>query len=224
MSAAGLSLADLTARGHDGFVLGPLSFAVADGAMLCVLGRAGSGKSLLLRALAGLVPVEGAVARAGRPALQFQRDGLADDESVLDNVARACTARGLSDALDRARAALAHVGLAGKEHAAPRRLSGGQRRRVGLARALAVDAPLLLLDDPTAGLDPHTADEVAALFSPRPGRVVVVATHDVDGLARRATHTLLLDAGRMLSFAPRGAPLPDAFAPFQPRAHTELPW
>jgi ABC-type nitrate/sulfonate/bicarbonate transport system ATPase subunit len=220
----------LTVRGHDGFVLGPLSFSAPDGALVCVLGRAGSGKSLLLFALAGLVPHAGAVRVPGAVSLQFQRDALVDDESVIENVESACRARSVPDPGARARHALAQVGLEGKEHARPRQLSGGQRRRVGLARALAVDAPLLLLDDPTAGLDPRTSDEVSALFQPRTGRIVVVATHDVDGLARRATHTLILDAthegARALSFSARGhAPaLPESLAAFAPRVQTELPW
>lgn len=223
-----LAVTDLRVGGHDGFVLGPLTFSVPDGAFLVVLGSAGSGKSLLLAALAGLVESSGSILAPSPVAMQFQRDALVDDEDVFTNVAACCVARGVQHPEARAHAVLEAVGLAEQMSASPRKLSGGQRRRAGLARALAVPSRLLLLDDPTAGLDPRTAREIAALIAPGAGRVVVCATHDVDGLVPRASHRIILertgDGGRLTDGpAAADAPTPAALAQFAPRA-LELAW
>jgi ABC-type multidrug transport system ATPase subunit len=228
---SGLVVDGLRAHGRDGFAIGPLSFAVAPGEALAVVGPAGAGKTLLLKALAGLVPCSGVRERPSPVAMQFPRDALVDDETVLENVRACCTARSVADPDGAARAALTAVGLGARLAAAPRTLSGGQRRRAGLARALAVQPGLLLLDDPTAGLDPKTASEVAQLFLGDPRRVVVFSTEDVDALVPRASAVLVLPAPGSASprapfVGPPAALAGDAeLAAFAPRAGLrELPW
>lgn len=195
MSTA-LTLSGFWCRGRSGFTLGPVDVALGAGEVLVVLGPAGSGKSLLIAGLAGLAPVAGQLTLAAdgaRPsvAMVFQNAALDDGASALENVARAATAARVAAPFDAARAALASVGLAAAMHKHPRALSGGMRRRAAIARALVVRPTLLLLDDPTAGLDPRTAAEVLELAW-RAAPLTVVATHDVDGLAPRADRVLVL--------------------------------
>lgn len=184
------------ARGRGGLVLGPLHFELRTGGALAVLGTAGSGKSLLLAALAGLVPHTGELVREGLLAMVFQRDALDDSVTAVENVVLAARARGIPDPEEAARAALTRVGLGDDLHKLPRALSGGMRRRVGIARALAVSPDVLLADDPTAGLDPETAHEVLALLLGSSARSVVIATQDVDVVLPRVQAALVLDNGK----------------------------
>lgn len=190
------------ARGRTGFVLGPLSFDVTPGGPLAVLGATGSGKSLLLSALAGLVPCVGDLVREGRVAMVFQRDALDDGLSALENVAQAVCALGSTDPDGLARDALARVGLQGDIDKLPRELSGGMRRRVGIARALAVSPEVLLADDPTAGLDPETSREVLGLLLSSAAKSVVIATQDVDVVLPQVPVALVLEQGRQAWLGP----------------------
>lgn len=235
----------LSSVGRQGLVLGPVSFRVDDGDVLGVVGAAGSGKSLLLATLAGLVSapaarsrrhhprVSGEVRRSGSLALVFQRDALDDGRSALDNVALAAAARGVPSPLEAARRALERVSLGGDLHKLPRELSGGMRKRVNIARALVVEPAILLADDPTAGLDPHTAHEVLSLIlapvhtdAGARARTVIVTTQDVDVVLPRVPRTLVLDDGQV---AWQGAPAElarhEAWRTFAPRdASTEEAW
>lgn len=198
-----------------GFSLGPLSFVVEPRAPIAVLGRAGSGKSLLLYALAGLSPeVRGGVHLGElhldtrrpqdwqrRVGLVFQCDALLDEETTLENVALAARGRGVPEPEARAREALEAVGLKDACDMLPAELSGGMRRRAGLARALVGEPKLLLADDVTAGLDPSTAAEVMdrllALAEER-GTLLVLATQDVDTVLPRVPRALVLEGGRAI--------------------------
>ena len=163
--------------------LAGVSAAFAPGTRALVLGRAGAGKTLLLKALAGLVlPTRGEVRWDGEdvaglsPArrrerqaafgMVFQTDALFDSLSVLDNVLMPLRRRHFPEAqaLARGREVLQAVGLSHAEGTLPENLSGGMRKRVGLARALAARPSVLLADDPFAGLDPGTARQVAAVL------------------------------------------------------------
>ncbi len=163
--------------------LADVSAAFAPGTRALVLGRAGAGKTLLLKVLAGLVlPSRGQVLWAGEdvaglsPArrrerqaafgMVFQTDALFDSLSVLDNVLMPLRRRHVPEdqALARGREVLQQVGLAHAERTLPENLSGGMRKRVGLARALAARPSVLLADDPFAGLDPGTARQVAEVL------------------------------------------------------------
>ena len=171
-----------------------------------LLGRSGEGKTSLLRALAGLVPAQGApwqgLAPERRPIGYLpQETRLFPHLPVLENTAYALKGAGR---LDRARALLEELGLAELAARRPHQLSGGQAKRVALARALAHGAALLLLDEPSAGLDTLTRDatldwlvDIAAAR----GIPVLAATHDHE-IAARAAHLALLAQGRIIQHGP----------------------
>ena len=189
---------DVVVRGTEGFTLGPLRFAVAPGASLVVLGRSGAGKSVLLRALCGLAPLHaGRVALTKPVGFVFQRDALDDAMTTFDNVHDAARARGFADARARAEHALEQVGLRDARHKLPRTLSGGMRKRVGLARALVVEPRVLLADDPTAGLDPDTAREMMEqVLTSTKGTALLLATQDTDVVLPMIEDVLFLDDGK----------------------------
>lgn len=214
LSPSLLAVDDLVVHGTDGFKLGPLSLSLGAGESLAVVGRAGAGKSLLLASLVGLVPhhtgsvhlggitVSGMTLTAARRrvALCFQRDALLDEANAFDNVYFAAAARGLDDAPGRAQKALDEVGLTDAVEKFPAQLSGGMRRRLGIARALACDPDIFLGDALTAGLDPITTNEIltCVLDSPRSEeRATVLSTHDVDAVLPRVDQVLVLERGRV---------------------------
>jgi phospholipid/cholesterol/gamma-HCH transport system ATP-binding protein len=166
------------------------------GARVYVGGHAGSGKTTLLKALAGLQRPSGgevfwedriAVSALGPEALAagqarlgmvFQSDALFDSMSVLENVLLPLRRRGVppAEAERRARAALEDVGLGAAAATRPEHLSGGMKKRAGLARALVAEPEALLCDDPLAGLDPATAAQVCELLSRfAEGRTLILA-------------------------------------------------
>lgn len=214
MSAA-LTGRGVVVRGEGGFCVGPVDLSLAAGEAVAVVGRAGAGKSLLLSGLVGLAPLAAGDVHVGGlplddahlPALRrslafcFQRDALLDDETALENVAFALRARGLDGIPRRAREALSAVGLGEAAAKLPSELSGGMRKRLGVARALACEPALLLGDAVTDGLDPSTAAEVLArLFSRvRAGEMAaLLATHDVDAVLPLVDRVLVLEEGRVV--------------------------
>jgi molybdate transport system ATP-binding protein len=198
-----------------------LDLAVADGEVVAVSGPNGAGKTTTLRALAGLVALErGRIALGGRvldepgarvfvPAWQrrvgmvFQEHRLFPHLSALENVAFGLEARGRPAAVARRRAAewLAAVQLDDHAGARPSALSGGQAQKVALARALAAEPQLLLLDEPLAALDPRARAEMQALLkrhlSAFAGPCLIV-THDPSDAAAVATRAVRLEAGRIV--------------------------
>jgi phospholipid/cholesterol/gamma-HCH transport system ATP-binding protein len=195
------------------------------GEMLSIVGGSGSGKTVLLRKILGLVsPSRGSVTVLGKPADQlgeagaasrvgmlFQQGALFSAFSVLDNIAfplRELRAFPESLVRDAAMVKLQMVGL-DSSHAAkmPSDLSGGMVKRVALARALILDPPLLLLDEPTAGLDPDSADAFCALLRSlhrELGLTVVMVTHDLDTLFELSTRiAVIADKHVITSGAPK---------------------
>lgn len=218
MTASALSLRGfgLAQRRGDGelVLLDKVDLDVPTGRFLLLLGQSGGGKSSLIRFLAGLIEprepalrVRGEVHCLGRPlhdqnpsrsrpgvAAILQDEGLLDDLSVRENIELALRAAGKSPRL--APALLAQVGLdPAPEHVA--QLSGGMRKRVAVARALAAQPLLLLCDEPTAGLDPVAARTIAMLLHrshrEHQGRTTIVVTHEPATFAGLADGALILD-------------------------------
>ncbi|WP_445147864.1 ABC transporter ATP-binding protein [Baekduia sp. Peel2402] len=193
------AVAELTGAGRafDGTtVLDGVDLQLQQGEFVALLGRSGSGKTTLLKALAGLDRgVTGTVRSGTAPAVVFQDPRLLPWRSVLDNVALGL--RGPHPD-ERAREALAEVGLQGRENAWPRQLSGGQRQRVALARALVRAPDLLLLDEPFSSLDALTrasAQRLVAELHERHRPAVLLVTHDVEEALLLADRVLLLEDG-----------------------------
>ena len=155
-------------------VLQQVNWQVPDKGVLCLWGPSGCGKTTALRLLAGLEkPTSGKVSGVNRVAMVFQEDRLLPWRSALDNV----TVVGADS--ETARDLLSALGLTEEEMAAlPAHLSGGQQRRVALARALAAECDLLLLDEPFNGLDEGTWQDVVPLIrQAAQKRPVVLVTH-----------------------------------------------
>ncbi|WP_310635941.1 ABC transporter ATP-binding protein [Delftia acidovorans] len=200
-----------------------LDLDVQRGEMLSIVGGSGTGKTVLLRQMLGLLePTKGRVEVLGRPASEMGREGAASRVgmlfqhgalysafSVLDNVAFALREQGtLPDDLvrDAALVKLQMVGLK-PEHASrmPADLSGGMIKRVALARALIMDPPLLLLDEPTAGLDPTSSDEFCELLRElraELGLTVIMVTHDLDTLFALSSRVAVLAEKKVLVSGP----------------------
>jgi phospholipid/cholesterol/gamma-HCH transport system ATP-binding protein len=189
--------------GVDVVVHKDLNLTVVHGEVLAIVGGSGSGKTVLLRQILGLqTPSRGSVTVLGKPAavlgakgaasrvgMLFQHGALFSAFTVLENIAFALRElRCLPDDLirDAALLKLQMVGLDVKHaHKMPAELSGAMIKRVALARALIMDPPLLLLDEPTAGLDPESADAFCNLLRSlhhELGLTVVMVTHDLDWL------------------------------------------
>jgi phospholipid/cholesterol/gamma-HCH transport system ATP-binding protein len=206
----------------DRHVLRDVSFEVPAGCGFVILGRSGTGKSVTLRHIIGLVrPDTGRVfvevdeisalegkelARVRRKmGFLFQNAALFDSISVGENVAFPMRRHSdLRDAeiRDRARAKLTSVGLEKEYDKMPGDLSGGMRKRAGLARALALDPTILLIDEPSAGLDPITADEIDQLLlglKEQGGVTLIVVTHNIPSARRLGDQLLMLHEGRIVA-------------------------
>jgi len=185
-------------RFGDRVVLDRLDLTIADEELVILLGPSGCGKSTLLRLLAGLDrPEGGRVEVPAKRAIVFQADRLLPWQRVLRNVTLGL--RG-PDAEQRALDVLAEVGLAGREKAWPKELSGGEAQRVSLARALVSEPELVLLDEPFAALDAITRlrmhDLVRALRS-RHHAAMLLVTHDVDEAIALADRIVVMNNGRI---------------------------
>jgi sulfonate transport system ATP-binding protein len=198
--ATGVSGQLITATGvHRVFggraVLDGLNVSVRPGEFVALLGRSGSGKSTLMRILAGLdAEYAGTVVVPRQRAVVFQDARLLPWARVLDNVVlgRPDQASG--------RAALAEVGLGGRERSWPVTLSGGEAQRAALARALVREPELLLLDEPFSALDALTRIRMHALLRRLVARhrpSVLLVTHDVDEAVVLADRVLVLTAGQI---------------------------
>lgn len=204
-----------------------VNLTIHPGECVALVGANGSGKSTLLRLLHGLLaPTAGQLLCAPdlRQAMLFQRPQLLR-LSVQRNVALGLWLGGVgwAQAKGQALRALENAGLADLASRPARHLSVGQLQRVALARALATGPQVLLLDEPTASLDPHAKREVEAcvgLVAARPGMTLVFASHNLGQVKRLATRVIYLEHGRVLADLPvcdffGGAVLPTQY----PAAH-----
>ena len=208
-----------------------ITLSVQRGERVAFVGANGSGKSTLLRLMHGLIaPTHGAFARVDsvRQAMVFQRPFMLR-ASVRTNVLLGLWLSGVrgSSARERCAQALAHVGLSGEAERPARSLSGGQQQRLALARALALRPDLILLDEPTASLDPTAKREVEALIEDFAvqGITVLMSSHNLGQVKRLATRVIYLEHGRVLADSPTdrffAADAPSAAVPF---LKGELPW
>ncbi len=230
LTASGLSV---TLGGQT--ALRDIELALHAGEIVAVVGVNGAGKTTLLRALLGLrTPESGSVmlmgrdvtaggvrARGGQIGYVPQQPGaLLFAETVADELAFTLRARGRSDYPARyggMEGLLVALRLGGMADRYPRDISVGERARVALAATLAGDPPLLLLDEPTRGLDPEAKDDlIAVLHGLRDaGRAVLLVTHDGDLVARAADRVILLDRGRIVAMGHPRQVLPGT--PFAPQ-------
>jgi len=202
-------------------VLSGVNVSLRPGDSLAVLGVSGAGKSTLLYVLGGLErPTAGEVRYGGRDLYALPPDEIADfrnralgfvfqshhllpEFDAEENVMMPCLLSGWTRrrARDRARELLGEVGLAHRLHHVPGKLSGGERQRVAIARALVLGPAVVLADEPTGNLDPHTADEVVDIFLrlvAQAQTALVLVTHN-EKLANRLAKKCYLVEGRLVS-------------------------
>lgn len=203
-------------------VLDDVSFAVGEGEALCIMGRSGTGKSTTLKLMIGLLkPDSGKVcigtediARAGEDDLSrvrrhmgflFQSAALLDSFTLGDNLAlplrRLDKSKSPSEIEQAVDETLVHVGLDLDKNKMPSELSGGMRKRAGLARALVLCPKLLLVDEPSSGLDRITASEIDELLikvKKQYRATLVIVTHDVRGARNVGDRIAVLDQGRLI--------------------------
>ena len=202
-------------------VLQGINLEIFAGETLVILGRSGSGKTVMTSMLVGLLaPDEGTIEVAGQDLAQlesdedwrelrlktgylFQGSALYDSMSVGENVAfpmEQHTSWTREEIAARVRDKLSQVGLEGALHLSPAELSGGMKRRAALARSLALDPHLIIYDEPTAGLDPITGDEIGSLIrrlQQTLGVTSIVVSHDLRLTEQVADRVALLFEGRI---------------------------
>jgi phospholipid/cholesterol/gamma-HCH transport system ATP-binding protein len=206
-------------------VLRDVSFQVKPGETLCILGRSGTGKSVTLKLLMALLKPDGGsiwveddditrlsekgLSRARRKmGFLFQDAALFDSLTLYENLAlplqrlTAKTEEEIDSAIDKV---LGNVGLRGDKAKMPAALSGGMRKRAGLARAIVLEPRILLADEPSSGLDRITASEIDELLLQQKaerGTTIIVVTHDVHGARRVGDRFAVFDKGELVAFGP----------------------
>lgn len=201
-------------------VLHNISLEIASGEFVCLMGQSGSGKSTLMnilgcldaptrgeyfledRQVSGLAPDELAQIRNRKLGFVFQGFNLLKRMTAVDNVALPMVYAGMprEQARQQALAKLQATGLAGFAERLPNQLSGGQQQRIAIARALVMDPPVLLADEPTGNLDTATSEEIMGLIAQlnrEQGITVVLVTHEPD-IARYGKRLIRLKDGRVV--------------------------
>ena len=217
----GMSKEDLLARSGHTLGLRDISLSIDEGSIYVIMGLSGSGKSTLIRHFnrlieptAGEIRVDGqnvvelgrrdlAHFRQQKMSMVFQRFGLFPHRTVLDNAAYGLAVQKVPRAQreEKARYWLDQVGLSGFEHQYPHQLSGGMQQRVGLARALATDAEILLMDEAFSALDPLIRREMQdhlLKLQARLNKTIVFITHDLDEALRLGNRIAILKDGELI--------------------------
>ena len=200
-------------------VLNGVDLAVARSEVACIIGPSGSGKSTVLRCINALTKIDGGSVRVGdtrvddprldaqalhrRVGIVFQGYNLFPHRTVLQNVMMApvqVLRRPSGEVEAQARALLAKVHLAGKEHAYPGELSGGQQQRVAIARSLCMQPEVMLFDEVTAALDPETVKEVLGVIQEiaAEGMTCLLVTHEMRFAREAANYLYFMDQGRVV--------------------------
>ncbi|MEN5160117.1 quaternary amine ABC transporter ATP-binding protein [Achromobacter spanius] len=217
----GMSKEELLAKSGHTLGLRDISLSIEEGSIYVIMGLSGSGKSTLIRHFnrliepsAGHILVDGVdvvslnkrdleIFRQKKMSMVFQRFGLFPHRTVLDNAAYGLTVQGVGKAEreKRAREWLEQVGLSGFENQYPHQLSGGMQQRVGLARALATDAEILLMDEAFSALDPlirrEMQDQLLQLQA-KLNKTIVFITHDLDEALRLGNRIAILKDGELV--------------------------
>ena len=206
-------------------ILNHVDLAIQQEEIVAIMGRSGTGKTTLLRLIMGLIkPTSGRIFIDGeditgldeteldrvrtKMGMVFQGAALFDSLTVAQNVGFALTEHRLAPRGELAQHVgrfLAMVDMSGTEHLLPAQLSGGMRKRVGIARALAQKPPIVLYDEPTAGLDPISAaaiDQLIVRLRDQVGVTSVIVSHDIHSLRRVADRAAVLHQGRFLALGP----------------------
>ena len=222
MSATAIQFDNVSKAFGSRTVLNDVSFQVPMGTAFVLLGRSGTGKSVTLKRICGLLKVDAGKIRVGdkditqmdstgliplrkQMGFLFQSAALFDSFSVGENVAfpmRRNTEMSDKDIRARAAKILEQVGLGKEYDSMPSDLSGGMRKRAGLARALALQPSILLVDEPSAGLDPITSSEIDQLLvmvKKDHHATLVVVTHNIPSARVIGDRMAFLDAGRILA-------------------------
>ncbi len=230
-----IAIRDLSFRPGSRMVLNRLNATITTVGITALIGPNGAGKSVTLRIIDGLLqPDSGTIGFGNRPsqdvrrALVFQRPGLLR-ASIARNVALALIPWNLSReaVAQRVGRALVAVGLADRADEGARRLSGGEQQRLALARAWVTEPELLLLDEPTASLDPGATEEIERLIisMARNGTKVVLVSHNLGQVARLAEDIIVISHGRAVEHGPAHQILSaPRSAEAQAYIKGELPW
>ncbi len=230
-----IMLRDLTFRPNRHLVLDGLCATITTPGVTAIIGPNGAGKSVTLRMIDGLLAPDSGTVRYGvrtaetvRRAFVFQRTALVR-ASVADNVGLALRPAGLSRraVAGRVAAALERVGLHDRARDPARKLSGGEQQRLALARAWVIEPELLLLDEPTANLDPGAAEAIESLIAgiAGTGTKVILVSHNLGQVARLAEDVLVLASGRAVEHGPARRVLMAPHATETKRyLKGELPW
>lgn len=220
----------------DAAVLDDVTLHVAPGEFVSLVGPSGCGKTTLLNLCAGLVPhkgkgsirVMGGEPREGHPQVAYMlaRDSLLPWRTALENAAFGLQVRGMAATERRARAQamLAEVGLAGYENALPKALSHGMRQRTALARTFAMDAQLLLMDEPFGALDAQTKlqlEDLLLRLCQQHRHTVLFVTHDLAEAVAVSDRVVVMSSrpGRIVADVPIDLPRPRSIRELQKNPH-----